>query len=156
MPTMRSNDHIVVVGGSLAGLRSAQAMRREGHTGPLTIVSEEPHWPPYDRPPLSKQVLVGSLEPERVRLRVPEDLGAEVRTSRRAVGLDLAGRTVLLDDGERLSYGGLVVATGAPPRRIAGPDGLARLHVPRTIHASLAPAADLAGAPTGGARWARA
>src|SRR3546814_9927297 len=91
-------------------------MRREGHTGPLTIVSEEPHWPPYDRPPLSKQVLVGSLEPERVRLRVPEDLGAEVRTSRRAVGLDLAGRTVLLDDGERLSYGGLVVATGATPR----------------------------------------
>src|SRR3546814_18750198 len=94
MPTMRSNDHIVVVGGSLAGLRSAQAMRREGHTGPLTIVSEEPHWPPYDRPPLSKQVLVGSLEPERVRLRVPEDLGAEVRTSRRAVVLRSEERRV--------------------------------------------------------------
>ncbi|HEY9558101.1 MAG TPA: FAD/NAD(P)-binding oxidoreductase [Acidimicrobiales bacterium] len=143
---MRSNDHIVVVGGSLAGLRSAQAMRREGHTGPLTIVSEEPHWPPYDRPPLSKQVLVGSLEPERVRLRVPEDLGAEVRTSRRAVGLDLAGRTVLLDDGERLSYGGLVVATGATPRRIAGTDGLAGVHVLRTIDDSLALRSDLDGA----------
>src|SRR3546814_18404310 len=92
MPTMRSNDHIVVVGGSLAGLRSAQAMRREGHTGPLTIVSEEPHWPPYDRPPLSQQVLVGSLEPERVRLRVPAALDAERRTSRLRVGHHHAGR----------------------------------------------------------------
>src|SRR3546814_13303359 len=124
MPTMRSNDHIVVVGGSLAGLRSAQAMRREGHTGPLTIVSEEPHWPPYDRPPLSKQVLVGSLEPERVRLRVPEDLGAEVRTSHRAVGLDLAGRTVLLADGEALKSGSLALPTGATARRPQRPDAL--------------------------------
>ena len=146
MSDVQSNEPVVVIGGSLAGLRSAQAMRREGHTGPLTIVSEEPHWPPYDRPPLSKQVLVGSLEPERVRLRVPEDLEADVRTSRCAVGLDLAGRTVLLDDGERLSYGGLVVATGATPRRIPGTDGLAGVHVLRTIDDCLALRSDLDGA----------
>lgn len=146
MQDVRSNEPVVVVGGSLAGLRSAQALRREGHTGPLTIVSEEPHWPPYDRPPLSKQVLVGSLEPERVRLRVPEDLGAEVRTSRRAVGLDLAERAVLLDDGERLTYGGVVVATGATPRRIPGTDGLTGVHVLRTIDDSLALRSDLDGA----------
>jgi len=77
---VQPNESVVVVGGSLAGLRTAQALRREGHEGPLTVVSDEAHWPPYDRPPLSKQVLVGSLEPERVRLRVPDDLGADVRT----------------------------------------------------------------------------
>ena len=141
-----SNEPMVVVGGSLAGLRSAQALRREGHEGPLTIVSEEPHWPPYDRPPLSKQVLVGSVETERVRLRVPDDLGADVRTLRRAVGLDLAKRAVLLDDGERLGYGGLVVATGATPRRIPGTDGLTGVHVLRTIEDSLALRSELEGA----------
>lgn len=146
MWAVTSNEAVVVVGGSLAGLRSAQSLRREGHTGPLTIVSEEPHWPPYDRPPLSKQVLVGSLDPERVRLRVPADLGADVRTSRRAVGLDLAERAVLLDDGERLTYGGLVVATGASPRHIPGTDGLTGVHVLRTIDDSLALRSDLEGA----------
>jgi len=140
------DEAVVVVGGSLAGLRSAQALRREGHTGPVTIVSEERHWPPYDRPPLSKQVLVGSLEPERARLRVPDDLGAEVRTGRRAVGVDLAERSVLLDDGDRLSYGGLVVATGATPRRIPGTDLLAGVHVLRTIDDAVALRSDLDGA----------
>ena len=143
---LHPSEPVVIVGGSLAGLRSAQALRREGHIGPLTIVSEEPHWPPYDRPPLSKQVLVGSLEPERVRLRVPDDLGADVRTGRRAVGVDLVERTVLLDDGEALPYGGLVVATGAAPRRIPGTDGLAGVHVLRTIDDSLALRSDLEGA----------
>jgi 3-phenylpropionate/trans-cinnamate dioxygenase ferredoxin reductase subunit len=137
------NKPVVIVGGSLAGLRTAQALRREGHDGSLTIVAGEPHWPPYDRPPLSKQVLVGSLEPERVRLRVPDDLGADVRTGARAVGLDVAARTVLLDDGERLSYAALVLATGATPRRIPGSDGLAGVHVLRTIDDSLALSADL-------------
>lgn len=143
---LHPSEPVVIVGGSLAGLRSAQALRREGHIGPLTIVSEEPHWPPYDRPPLSKQVLVGSLEPERVRLRAPDDLGADVRSGRRAAGVDLAERTVLLDDGETLPYGGLVVATGAAPRRIPGTDGLAGVHVLRTIDDSLALRSDLEGA----------
>ena len=127
----------------MAGLRVAQALRREGHDGTLTIVSEEPHWPPYDRPPLSKQVLVGSLEPEQVRLRVPDGLDADVRTRVRAVALDVASRTVVVDDGERLPYGGLVVATGATPRRIPGTDDLAGVHVLRTIDDSLALRADL-------------
>ncbi len=140
---MLHNEPVVVVGGSLAGLRTAQALRREGHTGALTIVSEEAHWPPFDRPPLSKQVLVGALDPERVRLRVPDDLGAQVRIGRRAVRVDLAERAVMLDDGEELPYGGLVVATGATPRRIPGTDGLGGIHVLRTIDDSLALRADL-------------
>lgn len=143
MSAVPPNEPVVIVGGSLAGLRTAQALRREGHDGPLTIVSQEPHWPPYDRPPLSKQVLVGSLEPERVRLRVPDDLRADVRTNQSAVDLDPAARTVLLDDGERLSYAALVLATGATPRRIPGGDGLAGVHVLRTIDDSLALSADL-------------
>jgi len=140
---VQPNESVVVVGGSLAGLRTAQALRREGHEGPLTVVSDEAHWPPYDRPPLSKQVLVGSLEPERVRLRVPDDLGADVRTGVRAVSLDVGARTVLLDDGEQLAYGALVIATGATPRRIPGTDALAGIHVLRTIDDSLALRAEL-------------
>jgi NADPH-dependent 2,4-dienoyl-CoA reductase/sulfur reductase-like enzyme len=146
MCTVLCREPFVIVGGSLAALRSAQALRRNGHTGPLTVVSEEPHWPPYDRPPLSKQVLVGSLQPERVRLRVSEDLGADVRTGRRAVELDLTERSVRLDNGERLSYSGLVVATGATPRHIPGTDSLSGVHVLRTIEDSLALRCDLDGA----------
>ncbi|HEX4903550.1 MAG TPA: FAD-dependent oxidoreductase [Acidimicrobiales bacterium] len=140
---MLDNGRAVIVGGSLAGLRTAQSLRREGHEGTITIVSEEQHWPPYDRPPLSKQVLVGSLPPERVRLRVPDDLDAEVCAGVRAAGLDVASRTVLLDHGERIPYDGLVVATGASARRIPGADAMAGVHVLRTIDDSLALRAEL-------------
>lgn len=140
---MLNNGRAVIVGGSLAGLRTAQSLRREGHEGPITIISDEPHWPPYDRPPLSKQVLVGSLAPERVRLRVPDEVDAEVWTGVRAVGLDIAARTVLLEHGERVPYDGLVVATGASPRRIPATEALAGVHVLRTIDDSLALRAEL-------------
>lgn len=141
-----TREPIVIVGASLAGLRTAQALRREGHDGALTIVGDEAHWPPYDRPPLSKQVLVGSLEPDRVRLRVPDDLDLDVRTGRRAERLDVEGRTVTLDDGTELAYGAAVIATGAAPRRIPGTDALGGVHVVRTIDDSLALRADLDGA----------
>src|SRR5690606_26439683 len=111
-----------------------------------TIVGDEAHWPPFDRPPLSKQVLVGSLEPDRVRLRVPDDLGAEVLSGRRAEHLDVAECTVTLDDGTELTYGAAVIATGATPRRIPGTDALGGVHVLRTIDDSLALRADLDGA----------
>ncbi len=143
---MEAHEPVVVVGGSLAGLRTAQALRRGGHVGPLTIVGAEAHWPPYDRPPLSKQVLVGSIEADRARLRVPDDLDAQVITGHRAERLDLAERSVVLDDGSRLPFGGLVIATGATPRRMPGTDGLAGIHVLRTIDDSLSLRADLASA----------
>jgi NADPH-dependent 2,4-dienoyl-CoA reductase/sulfur reductase-like enzyme len=143
---MDRRSRIVIVGASLAGLRTAQALRREGHEGALTIVGDEAHWPPFDRPPLSKQVLVGSLEPDRVRLRVPDDLDLDVRTGRRAEHLDVEGRTVTLDDGSRLAYDAAVIATGATPRRIPGTDALGGVHVVRTIDDSLALRADLEGA----------
>lgn len=143
IPAVDIGEPVVIVGGSLAGLRTAQALRREGHRGAITVVSEEPHWPPYDRPPLSKQVLVGALEPERVRLRVPDDPGTNVLTGRRAEHLDLTARSVTLDDGTCLPYEALVIATGATPRRLPGADGLANVHVLRTIDDSLALRTDL-------------
>ena len=140
---MLEDGHVVIVGGSLAGLRAAQSLRREGHAGPVTIISDEAHWPPYDRPPLSKQILVGSLEPERARLRVPDDLGLEVRTEVRAVGLDVPGRRVALGDGTMLAYDALVVATGASPRTIPGAGDHWGVHVLRTIDDCMALRFDL-------------
>jgi len=64
--------HVVVVGASLAGLHAARALRRHGYDGTLTVVGDEPH-PPYDRPPLSKQVLAGAWEPERTALLTERD-----------------------------------------------------------------------------------
>lgn len=121
------------MGGSLAGLRTAQALRREGHAGALTIVGTESHWPPYDRPPLSKQVLTGVWDIERVRLRVEDTLDANLRLGCSAVSVDLAGTRVGLDDGTSIDFDGLVVATGASPRTLPGTDAMKGVHVLRTL-----------------------
>jgi len=130
---------IVVVGASAAGLTTAEVLRTKGYDGTLTLIGDERHLP-YDRPPLSKQVLAGTWQPERVRLRDAEaiaGLGAELLLGRAATGLDLAGRRVLLDGGDRVPFDALVVATGVGPRRLPG-DGLAGVHVLRTLDDSLA------------------
>jgi NADPH-dependent 2,4-dienoyl-CoA reductase/sulfur reductase-like enzyme len=107
-------DRVVVVGASLAGLRAAEAVREQGHDGELVVVGEEEH-PPYTRPPLSKQLLAGEMEREKVDLRWRE-VEAEWRLGVRAEGLDPARRRILLGGGEELGYDGLVVATGSRPR----------------------------------------
>ena len=123
----------VVVGASLAGLRAAEALRREGHTGPLTIVGAETHWPPFDRPPLSKRVLAGTIDPERTRLRVADTLGgADLRLGVTAAALDHRAREVRLDDGSGVPFDGLVVATGARVRSLPGSDGIAGVFTLRT------------------------
>ncbi len=113
-------DRVVVVGASLAGLRAAEAVREHGHEGPLLVVGDEPH-APYTRPPLSKQLLAGAWEREKVDLRWRE-VDAEWRLGVAATGLDLARRRVALADGDELGYDGLVVATGARPRPWPGGD----------------------------------
>ncbi len=116
---------IVVVGASLAGLRAAEEIRHEGHTGPVIIVGEEVH-APYDRPPLSKQVLSGKWEVERIHHHTPDAqdaLGLEFRLGRRATGLDTDARTVACNDGSEIVYDGLVVATGAATRACPAPRG---------------------------------
>jgi NADPH-dependent 2,4-dienoyl-CoA reductase/sulfur reductase-like enzyme len=122
---------IVVVGASAAGLAAAETLRREGYAGTLTLVGEEAD-APYDRPPLSKQILAAQWETGRLALRTAAQLDAldlDLRLGARAAGLDTTGRTVELGTGERIGYDGLVVATGVRPRRLPGADA----HVLRTV-----------------------
>ncbi|MFD9946400.1 NAD(P)/FAD-dependent oxidoreductase [Nonomuraea sp. NPDC059023] len=123
-------NRIVIVGASIAGLTAAQTLRREGFEGHLTLVGAEPHLP-YDRPPLSKQVLAGTWEPERIQpfdTGHYADLGVHLRLGRAATAVDLPGKAVVLDD-ERLGYDGLIIATGVCPRRPPWP----HVHVLRTV-----------------------
>ena len=108
-------ERVVVVGASLAGLRAAEGLRREGHTGPLTVVGAETRLP-YNRPPLSKQFLAGTMEEAACAFRMDDDLDVEWRLGVRATALDLDARAVRLDDGEALPFDGLVIATGSGPR----------------------------------------
>jgi len=106
---------IVIVGASLAGLRAAAALRHEGFTGSLTVIGDEPH-EPYDRPPLSKQVLGGWVPPTRTGLPRRDDVEAEWRLGVAATDLDLAGQQVRLADGESVGFDRLLIATGVRAR----------------------------------------
>ena len=136
---------VVVVGASLAGLSALEALRQDGYEGELIAVGAETELP-YDRPPLSKQVLQGHWEPEKTMLRGQPDydaLGVTWHLGRRAVALDPGTRTVTLDDGEPLRYDGLVIATGATPRWLPGTEGLGGVYVLRTLQECLALRAEL-------------
>lgn len=129
-------NRIVVVGASAAGLAAAETLRREGHTGPLTLVGDE-RLAPYDRPPLSKQLLSGEWQPERLDLRPAADLAAldlDLRLGMAATGLELTERTVHLADGSTVPYDGLIIATGVRPRRLPGEGA----HVLRSLDDALA------------------
>ena len=133
---------IGIVGGALAGLSAARALRQQGFDGRLTIVTDELR-PPYDRPPLSKEFLAGTVtEADIGLLREDEDLGADWRIGLAAAELRPAERSVRLSDGNDLTVDGLVIATGARPRRPwAQPAGV---HTLRTLDDALALRADLA------------
>ena len=118
-------NRVVVVGASLAGLRAAEGLRAEGFDGELVVVGDEVH-APYNRPPLSKELLAGDVERDEIELQAVGDLRAEWRLGVAATGLDLAARRVALDDGSELAYDGLVIATGAAARPLASPGGSAR------------------------------
>ncbi|GJD48003.1 Dicamba O-demethylase 1, ferredoxin reductase component [Methylobacterium crusticola] len=129
---MAEASRAIVVGASLAGVRGAEALRREGHRGPITVVGEEPH-PPYDRPPLSKRVLTGEARPDGLALPMHRGLDLTWRLGCRAAGLDLAARAVVLASGERLPFDRLLIATGtrARPWPDAGEAALAGVHTIR-------------------------
>jgi NADPH-dependent 2,4-dienoyl-CoA reductase/sulfur reductase-like enzyme len=110
-------DSVLVVGASLAGLSAAHALRRGGFEGKLTLAGAERHRP-YQRPPLSKQLLAGDFSLERLDLRLDAALEAEWRLGSAARRLDLERREVEFDDGERVGFDALVIATGSRPRRL--------------------------------------
>jgi NADPH-dependent 2,4-dienoyl-CoA reductase/sulfur reductase-like enzyme len=141
----------VIVGMGMAGLRAAETLRRGGHTGPIVAVAGEVH-DPYDRPPLSKDLLAGNREPPDIVLRRDgtDDLELDWRRGVRATSLDVDGRVIGLDDGRDLRFDGLVIATGATPRALPPAvcdPVLAGVHVLRTLDDALALRAALEAGP---------
>lgn len=133
-------EHVVVVGASLAGLRACESLRQEGFSGRVTLVGDESEIP-YDRPPLSKKVLSGEWDVDRIRLRKPDDLeslGLDLRLGVRATSLDTAARRLSLGDGSTIGFDGLVIATGAAPRLLPGQPPLRGVLALRTLDDSLA------------------
>ncbi len=113
----------VIVGASLAGAKAAENLREEGFDGPLVLIGEESERP-YERPPLSKDYLLGKAEREAIYVH-PQSWYAEhhvdLRLGTRVTGIDLAGHEVALADGSRVGYARLLLATGSSPRRLPVP-----------------------------------
>lgn len=149
---------IVIVGGGLAGFTVAETLRRQSFDGEIVVVGSESHRP-YDRTPLSKGYLSGHQDRESLRLESDDEpLDVHWQLGRAAVGLDVATRTLTLDDGSRLTADEIVLATGGTPIPLADPTGAASVsaaHVLGTIeHAdalrsSLVPGADVVVAGAG-------
>ncbi|MGW6907196.1 NAD(P)/FAD-dependent oxidoreductase [Streptomyces sp. NPDC054940] len=124
---------VAVVGASLAGLSAARSLRKQGYDGRLVVIGDEFHRP-YDRPPLSKEFLAGTLGEADLALESDgEDLDAEWLLGARATGLDRTERAVRLADGREVRADGVVIATGAAARMLPGTEGLAGVHALRTL-----------------------
>jgi len=122
---------IVIVGAGLGGIRVAERARQSGYAAPITLIGAE-DYRPYDRPPLSKEVLRGA---DRVELKDDDYYGSAdltLRTGVRVASIDTNDRTVTTDSGERIEYQSLVLATGLTPRPLPGTEGVAGVHVLRT------------------------
>jgi 3-phenylpropionate/trans-cinnamate dioxygenase ferredoxin reductase subunit len=148
--TFDSDSTIAIVGASLAGLRAAETLRAEGYGGRIVLIGAESHLP-YDRPPLSKQLLAGTWGLDRVQLRHPEKidaLGLDLRLGHMATGLDVAGHVIDLDDGSRIDFDGAVVATGAHARSLPDTAHLGGVHTLRTLEDCFAIGAAMRGEDT--------
>jgi 3-phenylpropionate/trans-cinnamate dioxygenase ferredoxin reductase subunit len=120
---MTTDQTFVIVGASLTGAKAAETLRAEGFDGRLVLVGAESERP-YERPPLSKEYLRGEAGREKVYVHEEGFYGErdiELRLGRTAVGLDPSANELALDDGERLRYDRLLLATGAEPRRLTIP-----------------------------------
>jgi 3-phenylpropionate/trans-cinnamate dioxygenase ferredoxin reductase subunit len=123
-------ERVVIAGGGLAGLRTAAELRAGEYTGLITMVGAEPH-PPYDRPPLSKKLMLGEVDSTSMADEA-DALDLDLRLGETAVGLDDG---LLRTDRAELGFDRLVLATGAAPIRLPGPGPQ---HVLRTIDDALA------------------
>jgi len=139
---------VVIVGASMGGLRAAEALRRFGYAGPITAIGDEAY-PPYNRPPLSKEVLAGEVSHEAVAFpqrAATEDVNWVLGT--RVMSADLEHSTVTDDSGSVHEYSALIIATGLRPKRVQVDNGdLRGRHAVRTLEdaitlrAALAPGA---------------
>jgi NADPH-dependent 2,4-dienoyl-CoA reductase/sulfur reductase-like enzyme len=136
---MTAMSRIAVVGASLAGLRAAEFIRRAKFEGKLVLIGDEEHLP-YDRPPLSKEVLRGEWDQERLALRRRsyDDLDVDIMLGQRAVSLDTDARKVQLEGGEAVPFDGLVIATGGHVRELPNQPRMDGIYTLRTIDDSLA------------------
>lgn len=129
---------IVIIGGGLAAARTAEQLRRAGYCGPLTIVGDEVHLP-YDRPPLSKEVLRSEVDEVALKPRQwYDEKDITLRLGAAATGVDTAAQTVVLADGTVLGYDELVIATGLVPRRIPSFPDLEGIRVLRSFDEGMA------------------
>ena len=136
---------VVIVGASMGGLRSAEALRRFGYTGPITVIGDET-WAPYNRPPLSKEVLAGAVVSHETVAFPQRAATADVGwvLGHRVVSADLEHNTVTTDDGEVFEYSHLIVATGLRPKRQVYPNNIhAGRHIIRTLDDAMGLRAEL-------------
>ena len=128
---------IVIVGGGLGAARTCEQLRRAGFEGSITIVSDEVHLP-YDRPPLSKQVLRSEMDDVTLKPReFYEENNISLLLGSAARALDTGAMSVTLDNGTVLGYDELVIATGLVPKRIPSFPDLAGIHVLRSFVESM-------------------
>ena len=135
---------VIIVGASMGGLRAAEALRRFGYAGPITVIGDEPH-APYNRPPLSKEVLAAEVSHEAVAFPQREST-ADVNwvLGTRVESADLSNSTVTDSNGEIHPYVTLIIATGLRPRRLQVPNSeLAGRHAVRTLDDAIALRSDL-------------
>lgn len=131
---------VVIVGAGPAGVAAADALRAAGHDGEILIFGEE-RYAPYDRPPLSKQILAGTWLPEKAQLRTSEQLTATKVTlhlSARATSVDVEAHRLTLQSGEQVAYDALIIATGVTARKLPFGHQLEGVHVMRTLDDALA------------------
>ncbi|MFC9297790.1 NAD(P)/FAD-dependent oxidoreductase [Streptomyces sp. NPDC057011] len=126
----QTENGVVIVGAGMAGVQTAVALREQGFTGPVTLLGAEPHQP-YDRPPLSKAVLLGKAEDSAFDVDF-EGLGIELRLGTEVTGLRAADRELDTEAGP-VPYGILVLATGAEPLTLPGTGGVPGVHLLRTL-----------------------
>ncbi|MDP1794863.1 MAG: FAD-dependent oxidoreductase [Acidimicrobiales bacterium] len=141
---MSEVESVVIVGTGAAGYAVAEGLQLNGFTGNVTLVGEE-QGDPYDRPPLTKEILAGKWEPERATLLAAKrvaPLNPTVLSGVRAEGVDVAKQQLTLTGGQVLDYDALVVATGVYPRTLPHPES-SNIHVIRTMDQSLALRAQL-------------
>ena len=115
---------VVIVGASMGGLRAAESLRRFGYSGPIVAIGDEPY-PPYNRPPLSKEVLAAEVSLEAVAFpQRPATADVEWRLGTRVVGADLVSGSVSTDRGDSIEYSKLIIATGLRAKRQEYPNNL--------------------------------